>query len=254
MTDQLRHLCRVFLLAVAALMAGGGAWAIVPSDCRARDADSTCNSAVQQSSGSSSIPQSQGLYDGPLAGVPSQGYSYWGFDYAADANGVHSDYVVDLFVNHTPYQATIRLSFTIPIDHGCGNDCIPGVQFYSAPGWHSHFPNAVINGSTVYMEYQVEPFQAYGWVIGLWQSTNPRLRVTVPNGVNTTLVALGLPPEPGVSREIAPADTLCMCGDGIERTCSLGSHFSNGLDGPWYASAGNFYVRAGAYTTCPPMN
>jgi hypothetical protein len=239
------------LLCVGFAMGGvGGAQALGPSDCLARDADSTCNSAVSRSSGAS-VGSSQYLYDGPLGGVPAQGYAYWGYDFLADEMGVATVYTKDMYVNHTQYPVTIRLGFDIPTTHACNGGCLPGVQFFYGPSWASYFAAAVVSGGTVSLEFRVPAGTAYGWAIGLWEATNPRLTVTVDPGVSTTLAELGLPAQPAIALEIAAVTTSCPCIDGSSADCSLGSHFTNGLDGPWYRGTGyKFYERAGAFNSC----
>jgi hypothetical protein len=189
------------------------------------------------------------LYDGPLGGVPTSGYAYWGFDFFADETGTASLVRPDQFINRSSVPVTITLSFTFPTTHPCHHDCLPGVEFEVDAGWYKVDPPYVVNGNTVSVSQTFAPRRGFGWVIGLWQSTNPHLKVTVPAGSNTTLEAVGLPSLPQVANEIPAVSGVCACSDGTTATCSDGSRFSNGLLGPW---AQNFqiYRRAGAFNNC----
>jgi len=255
MSLQFKNLYRVLCLAAAAQAAsasdntGSG---VRPSDCRARDADSTCAAAVA----GAPMPDPtilRPLYDNSIGGVPSTGYAYWGFDFASALAGVASPFGDDMFVNRSPYTATITLTFTIPTSHPCGNDCLPGVQFEVGPSWSRFAPPLVVSGNQVSASYAARPGDGYGWVIGLWQSSNPRLTVTVPQGVTVSMADLGLPADPSVALEIPAVVTTCICPDGTTQACSLGDRYSNGLMGPWYKS-NQFYVRGGAFDDCTPIH
>ena len=247
------------MLCVAVLaksaMAGGGLDAKVrPSDCRPRDADSTCATAIAGAPvASPSLPFPLGglLYDGPLAGVPARGYAYWGYDFIADETGTPSPVRPDEFVNRSSVPVTIKLSFNFPTDRSCEKDCLPGVQFQTGPGWRIIGPLYTKEGDTAWVSGTFAPGIGYGWVIGLWDSWNTRLTVTVPKGSTATLRDVGLSSFPAVANEIPAVDTSCECWDGTSAACSLGSHFSNGLLGPFYLVLDN-YVRAGSYNSCPP--
>ncbi|MEO5687760.1 MAG: hypothetical protein ABIR54_10370 [Burkholderiaceae bacterium] len=190
------------------------------------------------------------LYDGPLGGVPSSGYAYWGFDYFDDQWGYPSLVRQDEFINRSTVPVTIKLSFTIPTNHPCRNDCLPGVQFQVDVGWFKLDPPSVINGNTASVTSTFKPGQGFGWVIALWQSTNPRLTVTVPKGATATLIDVGLPSLPAVANEIAATTTVCECWDGSTAVCSYGRRFSNGLLGSW-DQRNSGYTRQGAFSNCP---
>jgi hypothetical protein len=257
MSLQFKNLYRMLCLAVIAQTASaenGGVSGMKPSDCRPRDADSTCATTV---AGAPAIAPPDPTHPDPklidmtLAGVPSAGYAYWGFDFASALAGTPSPFPYDMFVNRSPYLVTITLSFTIPTTHACGNDCLPGVQFEVDANWINVRPPLVVKGNTASATYQVRPGQAYGWAIGLWQSSNARLSVALPSGVSTTLDQVGLPSQPAIAQEIPAVTGTCYCWDGSSATCSLGNRYSNGLMGAWYKS-NDFYVRAGAFNSCPP--
>jgi len=248
----------LLFLVAAAQAAPGAAWAtgevssrVRPSDCRPRDADSTCATAVARvpiAPPPTNNPVAT-LYDGPLGGVPTNGYAYWGFDFFADETGMQSLVRPDEFINRSNVPVTITLSFTFPTSHPCNHDCLPGVEFEVDAGWYKIDPPYVISGNTVSVTQTFAPGRGFGWVIGLWQSTKPHLKVTVPTGSNTTLEAVGLPSLPQTANEIAATNGMCNCSDGTTAPCSDGSHFSNGLLGPWTQ---NFqtYLRAGAFNNC----
>ena len=223
-----------------------------PSDCRPRDADSTCATAVAGAPAPSppSFTPTPVLYDGLLAGVPPSGYAYWGFDFFADQTGIPSTVRPDEFVNRSNVPVTITLTFDIPTNHPCNKDCLPGVQFQVDAGFFKVDPPYTVTGSKVSLTQTFAPGQGYGWIIGLWQSTNPRLKVTVPAASTATLSDVGLPPFPAVDAELPAVTGVCDCGDGTTAACSAGSHFSNGLLGSWSQSAGA-YARAGAFNACP---
>lgn len=223
-----------------------------PSDCKARDADSTCATAVAGVT-IGSPPQVQPaapLYDGPLGGVPAHGYAYWGFDFIADQTGTTSPVRPDEFINRSKVPVTITLTFNFPSDHPCKKDCLPGVEFEVDAGWFKIDPPYVTLGNRVSVTQVFEPGRGYGWMIGLWQSTNPRLTVTVPKGAKTTLQEVGLPSLPAIADVISAVTGTCSCWDGSEAACSDGNHFSNGLLGPWYQNLDN-YIRAGSFNNCP---
>jgi len=234
--------------------AGAPSTTVRPSDCRPRDADSTCATAVVGASPPSPGPlpvnQSPTLYDGPLGGAPPTGYAYWGFDFYADATGTPSMVRPDEFINRSNVPVTITLSFTFPTSHPCNHDCLPGVEFEVDAGWFKVDPPYVINGNTVTVSQTFAPGRGFGWVIGLWESTNPHLKVTIPQGSTATLAEVGMPRFPAVANEISATPSICDCSDGTSSTCSSGSHYSNGLLGPWSQQTGN-YSRAGAFNNCP---
>jgi hypothetical protein len=234
--------------------AAGGATVLGPSDCRPRDADSTCATAIAGAPPPSPSPlpvnQSPTLYDGPLGGVPSTGYAYWGFDFHADATGTPSLVRPDEFVNRSNVPVTITLSFSLPTTHPCHRDCLPGVEFEVDAGWFKVDPPYVISGDTVSVTQTFAPGRGFGWVIALWQSTNPRLKVTVPQGSTATLTEVGMARFPAVAAEIAASVGMCDCPDGTSSACSSGTRYSNGLLGPWSQHMGN-YARAGAFNSCP---
>jgi hypothetical protein len=258
MSLQFRSLYRVLCIALlgpsAALLAhatdGRG---VRPSDCRPRDADSTCATAV---AGAPAPDPGIGdldflLYDGPLGGVPARGYAYWGFDFIADETGTPSPVRKDEFVNRSTVPVTIKLTFDHPTSRPCGKDCLPGVQFQTGKGWRTIGPLFTVVGDKAWVTGTFAPGQGYGWVIGLWDSWNAQLTVTVPKGSVTNLREVGLSSSPGAATEIAAVVGTCECWDGEVLSCSDGSHFSNGLLGPWFVVWDN-YFRAGAFSDCPP--
>ena len=258
MQDRFKALQRLLCLTAAAAAmspahaAREAARKVGPSDCRPRDADSTCATAVAGAPVPSPLPVTQNptLYDGPLGGVPPTGYAYWGFDFSSDQTGIPSSVRPDEFVNRSNVPVTITLIFDIPTNHPCNKDCLPGVQFQVDAGFFKVDPPYAVAGSKVSLTQTFAPGQGYGWIIGLWQSTNPRLKATVPAGSTATLSDVGLPPSPAIDAELPAVIGTCDCGDGTTAACSDGSHFSNGLLGPWSQSAGA-YARAGAFNSCP---
>ena len=254
MPFQFKSLCRVLCVAAFAQSAGAAVSSgVKPSDCKARDADSTCATAVAGAT-APSLPPFGGdaiLYDGPLGGVPATGYAYWGFDFVADLTGLPSPVRPDEFINRSSVPVTIKLSFTFPTNHACFKDCLPGAEFEVDAGWFKIDPPYVIDGNSVSLSQVIAPGRGYGWVIGLWQSTNPRLTVTIPAGAKATLQDVGLSPLPAIANEIAAVTSVCECWDGSTATCSDGTHFSNGLLGSWDQEF-EIYHRAGAFNNCPP--
>ena len=252
-------LCRLLFLtaavhAVGAAHATGGVTAKVgPSDCRPRDADSTCATAVAgvPITGPLPINQVPTLYDGTLAGVPPIGYSYWGFDFFADETGMPSLVRPDEFINRSSVPVTITLSFDFPTSHPCNKDCLPGVQFMVDPGWFKLASPYTIAGNQVSVSQTFAPGRGYGWVLGLWQATNPRLTVTIPKDAVATLEQVGMSAAPSISTQIPAVTGTCTCSDGTLAACSAGGRFSNGLLGDWYQGI-NSYGRVGAFTSCPP--
>jgi hypothetical protein len=247
-----RMLCLVAVTQAAHAVAGAGV-KLGPSDCRPRDADSTCATAVAGvSAAAPPMARPDGvLYDGPLGGVPATGYAYWGFDFMADETGMPSPVRPDEFINRSSVPVTITLTFNYPTDRVCKTDCLPGVQFQVDVGWFKVDPPFAFDGDAVSVSQTFGPGRGFGWLIGLWQATNPRLTVTIPSGAKATLQDVGISPYPAVVGEIATIPALCECGDGTTAACSDGSRFSNGLLGPWYQNLTN-YVRAGAFNNCPP--
>ncbi len=230
----------------------GGA-RVRPSDCKPRDADSTCATAVAGAPAAPpapSFPLDGTLYDGPLGGVPPRGYAYWGYDFLADATGTPSPVRPDEFVNRSTVPVTIKLTFNYPTTKPCEKDCLPGVQFQTGPGWRIIGPIYTKEGDTAWVSATFAPGIGYGWVIGLWDSWNTRLTVTVPKGSPTTLQDVGLSPFPAVADEVDAVDMTCDCWDGTSAACSLGNRFSNGMLGPFYIHL-DTYQRAGAYNNCP---
>ncbi len=254
MSFQFKSVFRVLCVAALAQSAEAGVSPrLTPSDCKARDADSTCAAAVAGAP-APSLPPFGGdtlLYDGPLGGVPATGYAYWGFDFIADQTGMPSPVRPDEFINRSSVPVTIKLSFTIPTNHPCAKDCLPGAEFEVDVGWFKIDPPYVIDGNSVSLTQVMAPGRGYGWVIALWQSSNPRLTVTIPSGAKATLQDVGLSALPAIANEIAATTSVCQCWDGSSATCSDGSHFSNGLLGTWDTEF-TIYRRAGAFNNCPP--
>ena len=254
MSLQFKSLFRVLWVAMLAQSAGAAvATRLTPSDCKARDADSTCATAVAGVP-SPGLPPFGGdtlLYDGPLGGVPATGYAYWGFDFVADQTGLASPIRPDKFINRSDVPVTIKLSFTIPTSHPCASDCLPAAEFVVDAGWFKLDPPYAIAGNLASVTQVIAPGRGYGWVIALWQSSNPRLTVTIPAGARATLQDVGLSPLPAIANEIAATTSVCPCWDGSTATCSDGSRFSNGLLG-WWDQVFRNYHRAGTFNNCPP--
>ncbi len=256
MSLQFKSLYRGLCLAVLAksALAGPGLDSKVrPSDCRPRDADSTCATAVAGAPvADPSLPVTGDgvLYDGPLGGVLAHDYAYWGFDFIADETGMPSPVRIDEFINRSSVPVTIKLTFNFPTDRYCERNCLPGVQFQTGPGWRILGPLYTKVGDTAWVSETFAPGIGYGWVIGLYDSWNARLTVTVPKGSATTLREVGLSPLPGVATEIPAIVGTCYCWDGTYAACSDGSRFSNGLLGPFSLTWDN-YARAGAFNACP---
>ena len=231
---------------------GGVGGKVGPSDCRPRDADSTCAAAVAGATVTppTGIPDGL-LYDGPLGGVATLGYAYWGFDFVADQTGTPSPVRPDQFINRSGVPVSITLSFNVPTSPGCLKDCLPGVEFEVGAGWYKVDPPLVVGGGHVSVSQTFGPGLGYGWMIGLWQATNARLTVTVPKGAMTTLQEVGLPSSPAIADPVAAVVGVCYCWDGSQAACSDGGRYSNGLLGPWYQNQDN-YIRAGVFNGCPP--
>lgn len=260
MSGSTGNICRVLWLAAAmsgaslSHAAGGVSIGVRPSDCRPRDADSTCATAVAGATGAAP-PAGQRdatLYDGPLGGVPPAGYAYWGWDFVANQAGVPSPVRPDMFINRSLVPVTITLSFNFPTNHPCTNNCLPGVQFQVDAGWFKIDPPFQINGNVASVSETFVPGRGYGWVIGLWQATNTRLTVSVPLGSTATLEEVGLPADPALAQLVLPETTLCDCSDGTQALCSDGSRYSNGLLGYW-TRPNEIYERAGAFNSCAPQ-
>jgi hypothetical protein len=258
MAHQFKNLYRALLLVVATQAASASdntVSGVKPSDCRPRDADSTCAPAVAGAPVAAPAPPATGIPDGVLidsllGGVPGSGYAYWGYDFAADLAGIPSPVPDDMFINRSAYPVTITLSFTIPTTHTCGNGCLPGAKFVVDAGWFDVQPPLVVKGNTATASFQVRPGQAYGWIIGLWQASNARLIVTLPAGAKATLDQVGLPSQPSIAQEVPAVTTVCDCPDGSTAACSPGNRYSNGLMGPWLHQ-NDFYIRANAFNMCP---
>ncbi len=256
-THPIRPLCLLLavLVAPASFATESGFAKMRPSDCKPRDADSTCATAV---AGATVMvpPASQNnsiLYDGPLGGVPSSGYAYWGFDFVADQSGTPSPVRPDEFINRSGVPVTITLSFNIPTTHFCRNDCLPGMQFQVGPGWDKVDPPYVVKADKVSLTSTFQPGQGYGWLIGLWESSNTRLTVSVPKGATATLGDVGLAATPSVASELPRVVGTCECSGGKQAACSDGTHFSNGLLGSWSQTLG-LYQRQGAFNDCTGDN
>jgi hypothetical protein len=195
------------------------------------------------------VIQDPTLYDGPLGGVPARGYAYWGFDFFADETGTPSLVRPDEFVNRSSVPVTITLSFDIPTNHPCGNDCLPGVQFQVDAGWYKIDPPYTVVGNKVSLTQTFAPGRGYGWVISLWESTNPRLTVTIPKNAVATLRQVGMSSRPSDADEVPAVVSNCSCNDGTTAICSDGNRFSNGLLGSW-SQVFSIYSRVGAFNTC----
>ncbi len=180
MSERCRDLYRLLLLTAAVHAAGsthaatGLAAKVGPSDCRPRDADSTCATAVAGAPAPNPPPPPLNnpvptLYDGPLGGVPASGYAYWGFDFFADETGMPSLVRPDEFINRSGVPVTITLSFDFPTNHPCNKACLPGVQFQVDAGWFKVDPPYTIVGNKVSLTQTFSPGRGYGWIIGLWQ-------------------------------------------------------------------------------------
>lgn len=251
--------CRALALAAlglsmqAAWAGQGGAPTPGPSDCRPRDADSTCAGAVAGATLPLPLPPSQHpvdvLYDGPLGGVPTIGYSYWGYDFIAEQTGTPSPVRQDEYINRSGVPVSITFTFTVPARASCARDCLPGVEFEIGPGWYKVDPPYIKVADTLTATATIRPGDGYGWVIALWQASNPRVTVTAPKGSGATLAEAGLLASLSVADVIPAVVRTCECGDATLAACSDGNRFSNGLLGAWNQSGGG-YARAGAFTNC----
>ena len=251
--------CRVLLLASISMRVAwagqGGLATVVPSDCRARDADSTCATAV--AGASLPAPPSQlpvdTLYDGPLGGVPAVGYSYWGYDFLADSTGLPSPVRQDEFINRSGVAVGITFTFSVPARASCARDCLPGVELEIGPGWYKLDPPYIRATDTLTVSATIKPSEGYAWVIALWQATNPRVTITVPKGSGVRLTDVGLPASLAISTVVPLVVRTCECGDATLAACSDGSRFSNGLLGAW-DQHNDGYIRAGAFSNCADVH
>lgn len=247
-----KTLCVAVAVQAACAVDGSAAPRVAPSDCKPRHADSTCATVVAGETQPVSVPKNPNpvLYDGVLGGVPNSGYAYWGYDFIANEVGTPSPVRPDEFINRSAVPVTITLSFDIPTTHACGRGCMPRVEFLTGPGWTKLDPAFTTQGNTASITQTFAPGSGYGWVIGLWQASNPRLSVTVPKGSNVALRELGLAAFPAMATELPAVTGTCDCWNGTTAACSEGTHFSNGLLGVWALDFG-MYFRAGAFTNCP---
>jgi hypothetical protein len=232
------------LLLVLPFVALGGT-AFLPSDCGPGRQDSTCIKVVNGGDVPPWIPQARLLYDGPLAGVPATDFHYWGFDFQTE-DGIYAPVQRSMFVNRSNELVSITLTFDIPTGP-CDAGCLPGVEF-KVGAWHTFFPNIVKANGTAEATLEVGPNDSYGWVIGLWRATNPRLSVTAHGTTNLSMRDIGLPLSPDSLVSTPGVIYPCACPDGSTGECFTGPQYSTGYVGPW---SHDFYQQQGAGNTCP---
>lgn len=239
----------------------GAAHAIGPSDCKAGHADSTCAAAVAAAPapgpspapgpppGPSPSPAPQPLYDGPIAGMPGGGTAYWGFDFQADALGVPGPMPGrDMYINRSNSPINLRFTFkTPPNAQGCGYGCLPRLEFRVGPSWAVRYVPFDVSGGAAVADYAIPAGQYFAWVIGLEQTSNPRLTVTSPDKV--TLAQVGLPERMDVASPVPSTTTTCMCWDSSVAQCNYGTRYSNGLMGNWTDDWTYFSVDG--WSSCP---
>lgn len=219
-----RILCSLIFLAV------NTATGAPNSDCVAGNADSSCVGNVQRLT-LAHPPSADVLYDGPIAAAPNFGAGYWGFDFLASDSGIPSPVPKDMFVNRSANAISLTFTFDVPPGN-CSSGCRPGMEFKLGSKWNSFFPNIILAGNQAITSVQIAPGQAYGFVIALWQATNPHVRVNNLGASKLFLADVGL-------RSFSAADPVpgiyfqCQCGDGYLKQCYSGSHLANGYMGQW---------------------
>jgi hypothetical protein len=237
----------LFFSCIAAYAVANPAQAIgfTPSDCSTGHQDSTCLKAVKGGDLPPDVPGNRLLYDGPLAGVPATDLHYWGFDFQA-VDGVYPPTQRSMYVNRSSDLIMITLTFDIPTGP-CEEHCLPGIEF-KVGNWHTFFPNVVAANGLAEATLEVGPSEPYGWVIGLWQASNPRLTVTARSKVQWTLADVGLPMHPDVFTSTPGVSYPCLCQDGTVATCTTGPQYSTGIVGGW---SHDYYQKEGGTSTCP---
>lgn len=198
---------------------------ITPSDCTAGVVDSSCIHTIWVED---NIPGDVGgniLYDGAIAGVPATGNYYWGYDFEFPDHA-------KMYENRSSHLLTLVFTFTIPTGN-CSDGCMPGMEF-KLNNWQSFFPDMIRYDNKARVSIEIPPNSSYGWVIGLWQATEPHLTATIDgHSSGVSLADVGLPDTfNSVTR--SDGDWFpCPCGDS-EGWCYPGSNYSTGFVGPWY--------------------
>jgi hypothetical protein len=203
--------------------------AVSPSDCLVGRADSTC---VQKLAGGTvgiagGGENDQALYDGVLDGVPPTGKWYWGYDFESDY-GIDSEYGLSMYINRSSEIIEVTLSFDVP-PSGCGDGCLPGLEF-KLGHWNSVFPVIAVANGRAEASVLISPGQAYGWVIGLWAASNPHLRVVAHGKEHVDLATVGLPNDMG--HQIRTVGTYYACSCRLD-PCYTGTKYSTGFVGAW---------------------
>lgn len=238
------------------------AMAIGPSDCKAGHADSTCATGViaaptpvpspsppppPSPPPGPPVPDQTVIYDGPIAGLPSGGIAYWGFDFLSDSLGIPSPMGQDVYINRSSYSLTLHFTFTTPPNKTCGPGCLPRLEFRMGPGWVLRYtPFTVANGYAI-AEYEIPANYYYAWVIGLQDTINPTLRVITDRHVS--LEQAGLPAHLDVANPIQSKTKTCPCQDGSDAPCNYGTRYSSGLMGHW--DNNGFYYADDGWNDCP---
>jgi len=223
-------------------------WAAVnPTDCSTGRSDNTCAAAVQSppEGGSTAPPPPAPPTTFRLAGIPAFNYWYFGYDFQTpDAY----QGALPQFVNRS--NQTIRLMFTFTIPAGnCGDDCLPAVEFYKGSNQVVKIdPPLVIKGNEATTALDVYGGESYSWVIGLWQSRDPKISVADEYGNATSLSNAGLSSRPDIANLILGIPTTCLCSDGSEALCNRGDRYSNGLLGEWSKNIG--VLRTNSWSNC----
>jgi hypothetical protein len=241
--------------------------AIGPSDCKAGHADSTCAAGVvgapvpipappppgppppppSPPPGPPPVPDLTVIYDGPIAGLPSGGIAYWGFDFLSDSLGIPSPMFRDVYINRSAYPLTLRFTFTTPLNKPCGTGCLPRLEFRMGPAWALRYAPFTVSDGVAIAEYEIPANYYYAWVIGLQDTTNPILRVTTDRHV--TLDDAGLPTHMNAAAPIPPKIQSCSCQDGSIAECSYGTRYSSGLMGHW--DNDGYYYSDDGWNFCP---
>jgi hypothetical protein len=229
---------------LAAHANAGVVYSIGPSDCLPRHMDSSCASALVGGGGPSDPPPPPPPTSYALAGQPASGYWYWGYDFQALDSAQKID---PRFVNRSGRPLVITLSFTVP-EGPCGRGCLPGVEFYFDQDVRKRDPKISVIGNRASASVPVNSGDSYGFIIGLWQASDPAIAVTTPDGAPVSPDLVGLSMHPDVSTLVAGAPTICQCNDGSVAECFLGDHYSNGLTGLWGQLTGLY--RFNAWTHC----
>jgi hypothetical protein len=235
---------KLCFLVVAQANAIDVASAIQPSDCQPRHMDSSCAKAVFQRPDDPPPPPPPPPSSFALAGQPSTGYWYWGYDFSSDDLAQMID---PRYVNRSGQSLIVTLSFSIP-GPPCDGGCLPGVEFYFDRDVHKRDPKLQVAGNTAKAIVPVKPGDSYGFIIGLWQARDPIVAVTLADGTPVSPEIAGMSARPDLSSFVPGTPTKCTCEDGSSLDCNYGDHYSNGLSGSWSQTVG--LSRFNAWTNC----